>query len=508
MTLLMAGLTIQCQQNEQDAIALKMIEGMQGALHLNRLTQQQLATSANPQMTDSLMLQINESKSLFTRLVDEYIENLGQVYEKKSGLFGGYRTSYYIASKTDQSLAITPNQYTALVQTLQDAAQQSDWGKTIKIMFPVTSHENSGMLEKDLSLNEIIAALKQVPLPTNYYSTAAYAGQIALGAAAIAGSAYLLYNNMDMNDLRILAAQVGNYFEPELNHGEFMLKMEKEGFGRKAPAVEAKPTFLQNAKSGVRRGLLGNEVVTVPGAQAGGDQENYSLSGKTGQEAIGTVATGLTGLTPFIATVVPAIHDLRSKRDALEDELKANRKNPEEIKDESESSFLNGALEALFGHEVKTVPGWHGGGDAEIYGAPGVSGEELNDALNIYMLGSGVGSLATSGVNAVKTGVNTVRNYVGSVGTAAGNAAATGASLGMAEASGLAAQAGQAAVKAAPARVAGQAGSVSPNWATNFENLPGGYVKSIPNPITTVTKKPISPRWEANFENLPAGYLQ
>ena len=316
MTLLMAGLTIQCQQNEQDAIALKMIEGMQGALHLNRLTQQQLATSANPQMTDSLMLQINESKSLFTRLVDEYIENLGQVYEKKSGLFGGYRTSYYIASKTDQSLAITPNQYTALVQTLQDAAQQSDWGKTIKIMFPVTSHENSGMLEKDLSLNEIIAALKQVPLPTNYYSTAAYAGQIALGAAAIAGSAYLLYNNMEA--LKSSISDIEGYFSnstiPSVTGSTTISAPVVKATPAITPmtpisaqkpvvkaavetpvieathAIQAEPSFFENIGSGLYRGLLGNEDATVANWQAGGFADDYGAPGLTGQEMLGAVA--------------------------------------------------------------------------------------------------------------------------------------------------------------------------------------------------------------------------
>ena len=280
MTLLMAGLTIQCQQSEQDAIALKMIEGMQGALHLNRLTQQQLAVSANPQMTDSLMLQVNESRSLFTRLLNEYITNLGQVYEKKAGLFGGYRVTYSISSKADQSSAITPNQYAALMQTLHDASQQSDWSKAVTIIFPVISHENRAIVERDLSLNDIITGLKQVPLRAGY-STSAIVGGVA-ATAAIASGAYLLYNNMDA--LRSSVSSIESYFNGPTSAPVVEAPVLEE------PVVEAQPSFFQNMKSGFRRGVYGDEDATVANWQTGGDAETYGTPGLTGQETLGAVA--------------------------------------------------------------------------------------------------------------------------------------------------------------------------------------------------------------------------
>jgi len=300
MTLLMAGLTIQCQQNDQDAIALKMIEGMQGALHLNRLKQQQLTVSANQQMTDSLMLQVNESKSLFTRLLDEYIGNLGQVYEKKAGLFGGYKVTYSISSKADQSSAITPNQYALLMQTLHNASQQSDWGKTVTIIFPVISHENRATVERDLSLNDIITGLKQVPLRAGY-STAAIVGGVA-ATAAIASGAYLLYNNMDA--LRNSVSSIENYFSgssaldkmPEsdsnkIEANKFIAEANKfiaiangTAAVEPTPVVEAEPSFFQKQLNAM------TEARTVPYQAGNVDAENYGLIGYNDAEALGAVA--------------------------------------------------------------------------------------------------------------------------------------------------------------------------------------------------------------------------
>jgi len=202
MTLLTTGLTIQCIQpapksmttNGQDAIAIEMIEGMQGALGINRFAQKQLPLAADQKMTDELMIQVNESKAAFTKLLDEYIGNLGRMYEKKGGFFT--RAAYYLSSQNEnagQLTAITPNEYASLMLVLQDAAQVSDWGTTVRVMLPVMSYENNALSQKDLSLNEIIVALRNVPLPAGF-STAAIVGGVA-ATAAIGGAAYYAYNN-------------------------------------------------------------------------------------------------------------------------------------------------------------------------------------------------------------------------------------------------------------------------------------------------------------------------
>ncbi|MDP3788704.1 MAG: hypothetical protein Q8Q60_05320 [Candidatus Chromulinivorax sp.] len=147
--------------------------------------------SKNADLQTRLVVQANQAQFLFTRLLDEYIAHLGQVYDKKSGLLGLYRTSYYISSRNNRSLSITPNEYTLLLQTLENAAQQKDWAKSVDLKVLVIQ-ENGSILEKTLNLDEIINAMKQVPLPVQY-STAAKIGAGVVAAAAIGTGAYLAY---------------------------------------------------------------------------------------------------------------------------------------------------------------------------------------------------------------------------------------------------------------------------------------------------------------------------
>jgi hypothetical protein len=174
----------------QDAIKLyhTYINDLRSKHNSTRSALPTLATSEN---ADSLMMQINQSKLLFTRLLDEYIAHLGQVYEKKSGLLGFYSPSYYIASRNDQSLSITPNEYTLLVQTLNNAAKQFDWGNFINLNLLV-AQENGSTSSKSLTLNQIISAIKQLPLPAQY-STAAKIGMGVVAAAAVGAGAYAAY---------------------------------------------------------------------------------------------------------------------------------------------------------------------------------------------------------------------------------------------------------------------------------------------------------------------------
>ena len=127
---------------------------------------------------------MNEIKDLFAQWLNEYLINFGQVYEQQAGFFGGYRHINYISSIDNRQQAITPEQYALLIQTLQDATKNSDWGTTINLNLSVS--RNDKFVDKNLKLNEIMHAIQQVPLPTNFsvtsIATAATIGAIAVGA--------------------------------------------------------------------------------------------------------------------------------------------------------------------------------------------------------------------------------------------------------------------------------------------------------------------------------------
>ncbi len=147
--------------------------------------------SKDADLLTRLIIQANQAQFLFSRLLDEYIAHLGQVYDKKSGLLGLYKTSYYISSRNNRSLPITPNEYTLLLKTLDKATQQKDWVKSVDLKVLV-AQENGSILEKTLNLHEIINAIKQVPLPVDYF-TATTIGAGVVAAAAIGAGAYLAY---------------------------------------------------------------------------------------------------------------------------------------------------------------------------------------------------------------------------------------------------------------------------------------------------------------------------
>ena len=320
MTLFTAGFNLysQDQASAQDAIALKMIEAMQGCIYFHKQAQQPFDSNGvseqrsawdkavaqyheymgdlraqnshieqaaladvkmSEQAADGLGMQMNESKFLFARLLDAYIAYLGQVYEKK----GFFKNTYYIASNSNPTMSIMPNEYNLLIETLQVAAQQTDWGKTLNLTLPVIA-ESRLISDKNFNLNEIITAVRNVPLPAGY-STAAILGGVAATAALGAG-AYYAYNNMDQ--LQDSMSDIQAYFNPASQQTEPVVASVVV----EEPVV-VEPTMLENAQSGFRKGVYGDEAVTVDNWQAGGDAENYGLSGYSGQEALGATLGGV-----------------------------------------------------------------------------------------------------------------------------------------------------------------------------------------------------------------------
>ena len=291
---------------EQKTVALQMIEAMQGSVNFYQQAQQPLDAAgikqqqsawqsslglyhryindlrgqskvARPALAnlqnlpniDALMLQSNQSKALFTRLLDEYIAHLGNVYEKKSNLLRFYRNVYVISSSDDQNLSITPNEYLALVQTLENAAQQSDWGTTINLTLPIIQADGS-IVEKNLTLNEIKAAIKEIPLPASYYATAlkiaaAVAVGVAAGAALSYGTGYTV-------------GFVQGYYNPEAF----------ESLQRKATQIEANldgaPAV--NQAQPVEQNVVANTASVTPTAQPSAPARVEALDGQPAQTSM------------------------------------------------------------------------------------------------------------------------------------------------------------------------------------------------------------------------------
>ncbi|MBP6870078.1 hypothetical protein KBC04_04300 [Candidatus Babeliales bacterium] len=159
----------------------------------------------NSMTIDQLMVLKNQYKLLFERLLNEYIIHFGQIYEKKSGLLGAYRSSYYISSADDQAVSITPNEYILFTQALDSASKL--WGTIINLTLPVVQ-ENRSIIQKNLTLDEITRAVKNVPLSQEYY-TAATLLTAAATTAAVAAGVYYAYNNYDQSpDLTTSAAEL------------------------------------------------------------------------------------------------------------------------------------------------------------------------------------------------------------------------------------------------------------------------------------------------------------
>ena len=438
---------------EEKTVAVQMIEAMQGSVNFYQQAQKPLDAAgikeqqsawqsavglyhryindlrgqskvARPALVnlenlpniDALMLQSNQSKALFTRLLDEYIAHLGNVYEKKSNLLRFYRNVYVIASADDQNLSITPNEYLALVQTLENAAQQSDWGTTVNLSLPVIQADGS-IVEKNLTLNEIKAAIKEIPLPTSYYATALKVAAGLAAGAAIIGGAYYAYNN-------------------------------PQAFN-----------FLQNKSAEVETKLDGAVIVT-PVNQTEPTKPN-TIANPAPITSVPPRASEQSDVNP------PLINEI-SQQPSLS------------------SKMAKDAWDGMFGSKVMTPQYWQAGGDAELYGAPGLSGQEASNAGLSYLGGS-----------FVKSGANAIATRVGG-GELAGQGAANGfdnfAKYGVSPAG------------IAPAASKGIAPGTTPTISTlaqtrigaQFEHLPTGYVQSTTTAVKETTKN-ISPTWEVNF---------
>ena len=280
---------------------------------------------------------------------------------------------YFISSKIDQNLSITPNEYIRFVQVLDDATLQSDWGTSINLNL-IFNQANYSPIQKTLTLNEIIRAVKQVPLPVDFYTRAAQVGTVALAAGAIGVGAYLA-NNAYTN---------------------------------------GQPIALPVSKSEEKSILANNagQPIDLPVSKS---EEESILANNAGKP---------------IDLPVSKSEEESSHATALEEA------DPAKKYDEWKWANVRAdAFDALFGDESKTVSNWQGGGDAELYSAPGLSGQEYIDAASLLGVGQLAGNLGKAAALGV---VQLVGNLGKTAATAIGSKLtgniASGVDLGLASA--------------------------------------------------------------------------
>ncbi len=455
---------------EQKSIALQMIEAMQGCITFNQQTQQPLDASGikqqqsawqnsvalyhryindlrgqskltQPTLTqlpvlqaESLIMQSNQSKALFTRLLDEYVANLGNVYEKKSGLLELYRNVYSIASSDDQNLSITPNEYIALVQTLDNAARQGNWGTTINLTLPIVQ-ENKSIIKKNLTLNEITAAIKQVPLPASYYATAL---KVAAGAA-IAGGIYYAYNNPQAFGL--LQGKVTDV-ETKLDTASVVdqAPVEQNVVANPAPVTRITPSFEEFMKKHIDLGNI-----------------NVNQDQPVEQNWISNVN-----------------QDQPVEQNFISEEEIANMTKP------------------------RTVQDWQAGGDQENYGLSGYSDLDVQGVTTLLPIGQTVGAAAKLGATAAKSGATAVGTRLGLTGPGAGELAGQGAVKGI-ENFGKYGSSPVGAIASKTIESSPTTGTLAQaRIGAQLDNLPAGYVQPATITTTGVTKN-VSPNWAVNF---------
>jgi hypothetical protein len=169
----------------------------------------------------------------FTKLLHHYISSFGQVYEKQTGMFEGYKQTYYISSNYDQSKLLTPVENIFLMQVLDRATQQNNWGASVIIKLSVLDLKTAISITKLLTLDEVRIAIKQLSSPVGY-SRSVILSAAALGALSIAGGLYyfaqqnpeLIEQAADTmkygwQDFKDSIHQISKYFTDPQNYEQF-----------------------------------------------------------------------------------------------------------------------------------------------------------------------------------------------------------------------------------------------------------------------------------------------
>ncbi len=164
------------------------IVGLYTEVQSNHIMQCQDAVTIIHAMEQSIEI---VDKISFTNFLHAYITRFGQVYEKQAGVFEAYRNAYYISSNFDQSQLLTPVENVFLMQVLDYATQQNNWGVSIVINLSILDLKTMRSTTKALTLDEIRIAIKRVTSSVGYSRPVILVGA-ALGTLSVVGSLYYL----------------------------------------------------------------------------------------------------------------------------------------------------------------------------------------------------------------------------------------------------------------------------------------------------------------------------
>jgi hypothetical protein len=133
-----------------------------------------------------------------------------------------YKTSYYLGSKKFADTPITPLAYVVLLNTLEKASKNIYWRNKIDLTLLVD--KNGIRKEQQFTIDEIIIAIRNIPLPSFYSinNILMTAGAV----AALAGGAYIAYNLATNKDFQLFGYN-NPFLEQSTNHIDPLVSQDK-----------------------------------------------------------------------------------------------------------------------------------------------------------------------------------------------------------------------------------------------------------------------------------------
>ncbi len=214
--------------SSQDVQALKLIGAMQECLKLSEQTSLNYLQNNN--------LQKNDIKNQFITYLESYITTFGQLSEKQGGFLQGYKNSYYLGSNKLVDQPITPLEYVVLLNTLEKASKNIHWQNAIQLTLLV--NKNGINREQKFTIDEIIIAIRNIPLPS-FYSMSNIL-MTAGAVAAIAGGAYIAYNLATNKDFQLFGYD-NPFLEKSTNDIDPILSKDKSILSITTPDQSAQP---------------------------------------------------------------------------------------------------------------------------------------------------------------------------------------------------------------------------------------------------------------------------
>lgn len=170
--------TNKTELEKDDAIAFRLLGGMQGALNAYKTAE----ILGHPQ---EKTIQKNVSAGTFSQCLGQYLTTFGMMHEKKGSIMQGYKTVYALSDKHYDHKPLTPQEQPVLIDLLEKAIKINHFKSLISIEVEI---KKNGLIEKQAcTLEQILAAIKQIPVATNYslvsiLTNVGIASALALGA--------------------------------------------------------------------------------------------------------------------------------------------------------------------------------------------------------------------------------------------------------------------------------------------------------------------------------------